>query len=61
MQLVDTFVDELRWEEQDAAKRDKIRDLKLSNEEWARVSHFLGLLSVRFPFFLVMSNFCLAC
>jgi hypothetical protein len=54
MQLVDTFVNKLCWEEQDAAKHDKIRDLKLSNEEWACVSHFLGLLSVRFPFFLVV-------
>jgi hypothetical protein len=28
-------------------KRHKIRDLKLSDDEWVRVSAFLGLLSVR--------------
>jgi hypothetical protein len=46
-QCVDTFVDELRWEEQDSSKRDKIRELKLTGEEWGRVNMFLGLLSVR--------------
>jgi hypothetical protein len=40
-------VDELRWEEQDLGKRDKLREMKLSAEEWARVNTFLGLLSVR--------------
>jgi hypothetical protein len=45
-QCVDTFVDELRWEEKDSAKRDKIRELRLTGEEWARISTFLGLLSV---------------
>jgi hypothetical protein len=39
-------VDELRWEEQDSAKRDKIRELKLTSEEWEQVNTFLGLLSV---------------
>jgi hypothetical protein len=29
---VDTFIDELRWEEQDSAKRDKIRELKLTSD-----------------------------
>jgi len=42
---VDAFVDELRWEEQDSTKRDKIRELKLTSEEWVRVNTFLGLLS----------------
>jgi hypothetical protein len=51
LQCVDTFVDELRWEEQDSAKRDKIRELKLTSEEWVRVNTFLGLLSVRFSFY----------
>jgi hypothetical protein len=51
-QCVDVFVDELRWEEQDSAKRDKIRELKLTSEEWARVNTFLGLLSVRLLFCL---------
>jgi len=45
-QCVDAFVDELRWEEQDSSKRDKIRELKLTSEEWVRVNTFLGLLSV---------------
>ena len=45
-QCVDAFVDELRWEEQDLAKRDKLCELKLSSEEWAQVNIFLGLLSV---------------
>jgi len=47
LQSVDTFVDELRWEETDAAKRDKIRGLKLDSDEWQRVNMFLGLLAVR--------------
>lgn len=46
LQCVDAFVDELRWEEQDSAKRDKIRELKLTSEEWVRVGTFLDLLSV---------------
>ena len=46
LQCVDTFIDELRWEEQDSVKRDKIRELKLSSDEWSRVNTFLGLLSV---------------
>ncbi|KAG6867415.1 hypothetical protein C0993_003076, partial [Termitomyces sp. T159_Od127] len=33
---VDTFVEELRWEETDTLKRDKIRELKLTNEEWTQ-------------------------
>ena len=49
---MDTFVDELRWEEQDSAKRDKIRELKLMGEEWVQVNMFLGLLSVRLLFHL---------
>jgi hypothetical protein len=40
------FVDELRWEETEPAKRDKIRALKLDDEEWKRVDMFLGLLAV---------------
>ncbi|KAF8470959.1 hypothetical protein DFH94DRAFT_811464 [Russula ochroleuca] len=42
---IDAFVDKLRWEEQDSAKHDKIRELKLTSEEWAHVNKFLGLLS----------------
>lgn len=34
LQCVDNFVDELRWEEADSEKRDKIRELKLNGEEW---------------------------
>jgi hypothetical protein len=49
-QCIDSFVDELRWEEHDTAKRDKIRDMKLSGDEWERVNTFLGLLSVRLFF-----------
>ena len=47
LQFVDTFIDELRWEETDGAKRDKIRALKLDNDEWQRINTFLGLLAVR--------------
>jgi hypothetical protein len=47
LQCVNDFLDELYWDEKDQAKRYKIRDLKLTNDEWARVSAFLGLLSVR--------------
>jgi hypothetical protein len=46
LQCVDDFIEELYWEEKDHAKRYKIRDLKLTNDEWARVGAFLGLLSV---------------
>ena len=46
LQCVDTFVDELRWDEQDSAKHDKLHELKLTSEEWARVHIFLGLLGV---------------
>jgi hypothetical protein len=49
VQCVDAFVDELKWEETDLAKRDKIREQKLTSEEWERVHLFLGLLSVRLP------------
>ena len=48
LQCVDTFVDELRWEEQDSTKRDKIHELKLTSEEWTRVNTFLDLLTVCF-------------
>jgi hypothetical protein len=34
------------WDETDFTKCDKIRELKLSSEEWERVNMFLGLLSV---------------
>jgi hypothetical protein len=47
VQSVDIFVDELRWEETNLSKRDKIRALKLDDDEWQRVNMFLGLLSVR--------------
>ena len=47
-QCVDVFADELQWEEQDSTKRDKIRELKLTSEEWTRVNTFLGLLTVCF-------------
>ena len=45
-QCIDVFVDDLRWEEADTSKHDKIRELKLTRDEWARVSIFLGLLAV---------------
>jgi hypothetical protein len=51
-QCIDAFVDELRWEEQDSTKRDKIRELKLTSEEWVRVGTFLDLLSVCLLFLL---------
>jgi len=34
LRCVDAFVDKLRWEEHDSEKRDKIRELKLTSEEW---------------------------
>jgi hypothetical protein len=52
-QSVDIFVDELRWEETDSSKREKLRSLKLDNDEWQRVNMFLGLLSVRLPYLVV--------
>ena len=48
LQCVDAFVDELRWEEQDSTKHDKIRELKLTSEEWTQVNIFLDLLTVYF-------------
>ena len=46
LQCIDAFIDELRWEEHDSAKRDKIHELKLTSDEWVQVNIFLGLLSV---------------
>ena len=43
---INTFVDELCWEETDGTKCNKICVLKLDNNEWEQVSLFLGLLSV---------------
>jgi len=45
-ECIDNFVDELRYEETNSRKRDKIRDLKLDSEEWGRVHLFLGLLGI---------------
>lgn len=45
-QHVDTFISELRWEETDISKRDRIHALKLNKNEWANVSIFLSLLAV---------------
>ena len=56
LQSVDTFVDELRWEETDGARRDKIRGLKLNSDEWQRVNMFLGLLAVRLSHTLAIYN-----
>ncbi|KAG6870481.1 hypothetical protein C0995_012706 [Termitomyces sp. Mi166 len=41
---INTFVDELRWEETDSSKRNKIHALKLDEEEWKQVSSFTDLL-----------------
>ena len=46
-------MDELRWEEPDLTKRDKIRELKLTGVEWVRVNTFLGLLGVRSLLYLL--------
>ena len=53
-QCVDVFINELRWKEQDPIKHDKLRELRLTSEEWLRVigNTFLGLLSVRLLFYL---------
>jgi hypothetical protein len=45
-QHVDTFISELRWEETDTSKRDKIHALKLDKNEWANIAIFLSLLAV---------------
>ncbi|KAF8230431.1 hypothetical protein L208DRAFT_1281721 [Tricholoma matsutake] len=52
IKCIDAFVNELHWEEQDSVKHDKIRELKLTSEEWLRVNTFLGLLSVCLLFHL---------
>ncbi len=41
LQHIDTLIDELHWEEADSSKRDKIRTLKLDEDEWQNVSTFL--------------------
>jgi hypothetical protein len=46
LQHIDTFINDLRWDEADTSKQDKIRALKLKPEEWDRVDTFLGLLTV---------------
>jgi hypothetical protein len=56
LQCVNDFLDELYWDEKDYAKRYKIRELKLTDEEWARVSAFLGLLSVRHQYCYCVIN-----
>jgi hypothetical protein len=45
-QHIDTFISELRWEETNISKRDKILALKLDRNEWANVAIFLSLLAV---------------
>jgi hypothetical protein len=45
-QCINEFINELRWEEKESAKRDKIQELKLTPEEWDRVKLFQGLLAV---------------
>ena len=45
-QHIDTFINELRWEETDTSKRDKIHALKMDRNEWANVTIFLSLLAV---------------
>ena len=46
-QHIDTFISELRWEETDISKCNKIHALKLDRDEWANVTVFLSLLAVR--------------
>ncbi len=46
LQHIDTLIDELCWEEADSSKRDKIRALKLDEDEWQNVSTFLLLLAI---------------
>ena len=53
---VDVFVDELRWEEDDSVTRDKIRELKLTSDEWVRVTIFLGLLGVCLPLYIYIKT-----
>ncbi len=52
LQCIDAFIGELRWEESDLTKRDKMCKQKLISEEWARVTIFLGLLIVCLPLHL---------
>jgi hypothetical protein len=63
LQCVNDFINGLYWDEKDQAKRYKIRDLKLTDDEWARVSTFLSLLSVRDQYCncVVNSNVLSAC
>ena len=46
LQHIDTLIDKLRWEEADSSKHDKIRTLKLDEDEWQNVSTFLSLLAI---------------
>ena len=46
LQCIDAFIGELRWEELDLTKHEKMHEQKLTSEEWAWVTIFLGLLSV---------------
>ena len=47
LQLINTFIDELRWDETGTVKRDQVLALKLDNDEWGRVNTFLSCLTVR--------------
>ena len=49
-QHFDTFIDELRWEETDSLKCNKLTELKLDEDEWNRVTNFIYLLSVCISF-----------
>jgi len=55
-QCVDSFVDKLRWEEQDFTKHDGIHGLKLISEEWKRVNTFLSLLGVCLLFVYILKS-----
>lgn len=47
LQLINTFIDKLRWDETGTVKRDQVLALKLDNDEWGRVNTFLSCLTVR--------------
>jgi hypothetical protein len=55
-QCVNDFIDELYWDEKDQAKRYKIHNLKLMDDEWARVATFLGLLSMCYQYCCCVIN-----
>ena len=49
LQYVNTLVYEMGLEEKNLKKRQKLNQLRLSQEEWERLDLFANLLAVRLP------------